>query len=105
MNTEPPAWENEPLIIPDGNCPHENFQAFVGVPRIMDRDYPNAKPKHFKAEIIIKCVQCGGNFMFKGLPRVISCDEVGTGASGCQASLPIIPWDGTLAGKITVKMP
>lgn len=95
-----------PLKRPDPKCKHENFSASVGCHRITKSDSLNAVPYLFTAELTVKCEQCGGDFMFDGLPWMISTTKACVNVSRTQASIPMKPYDGTLCvGTCPVEMP
>lgn len=102
MDNKPPV---PPSKIPDPNCKHMQFLAHVGVHRIMASEHPNAPLKKFTADVHIVCQECGGAFMFTGLPVAISANRPCVNTSRTEACLPLAPYDGTLAtGTIPVDM-
>lgn len=105
MSTQPP--EPPPLKKPDPLCRHEEFAATVGCNRITKPDAsPNARPYLFTAQIRVQCAQCGGDFMFDGLPWAISLTKPCLNVAGTQATLPMKPWDGKLSsGTCRVEIP
>lgn len=92
MNTEPPLLKK-----PDPKCPHSTFSAQVNCHRFAPSGSPNGFAHGFVAEIHVKCDQCGGDFMFEGLPWAISTERPCLNVSRTQATIPMKPWDGMLA--------
>lgn len=105
-NTGKEYQERPPLKQPDPSCKHENFSARVDCNRLAKSDSPNATPHLFTAELSVKCEKCGGDFMFDGLPWMISLRQPCVNVTQTTAELPIRPWDGTLrSGTCVVEIP
>jgi len=82
-------------------CQHLNFEGAVGVARLADDD----KPLRFMAEIRIRCTECGQPFMFGGgLPAGFRFDGPSVDVSGQELSIPIKPWDGSIASRLTYQL-
>ena len=86
--TQPP-----PLKQPSADCKHEEFAGGIAVNRLNHNGSPNAKPHAFLAEVRVQCAQCGGDFMFTGLPFGVSLTEPGRNITGTAATLPMKPWE------------
>ncbi len=71
---------------PKTDCKHEEFESWVEVNRLIDRD-----PIVFMAEVKIECVQCKAPFRFKGLPGGLNFEKPMCSAEGHEARLPIEP--------------
>ena len=65
--------EAVPAIDPDRPCPHEVFEAFIEVNRILaDGAAPDSEPIGFAAEVGVKCGQCQEPFTWIGAPPGLS---------------------------------
>jgi hypothetical protein len=81
---------------PDLPCYHPEFDAFVNVGRIGEGDDENpapGMPKHFVAEITIKCGACGEPFRFLGVPGGLSLSYAvpSTSLDSTELRAPIRP--------------
>lgn len=65
-------------------CQHLNFDASVAVARIEDVG-------RFRAEVSIKCRDCGVPFLFQGLQPGYSAGGAHVSMDGLRADLPIAP--------------
>jgi hypothetical protein len=52
---------------PDKPCPHENFDALVGINRLLPGD-DSTEPNGFSADITVRCTACGERFRWIGVP-------------------------------------
>lgn len=87
------------------NCEHLEFQAHVDVSRLSEGE--GGPITRYNAQIRIKCVHCGLDFIFPGLPRGVNLDEPMAGIFGIEARLPIRPITQADKGSesMTVTMP
>lgn len=75
-------------------CLHENFESRVDVIRLVDED----RPLRFRADVQVRCAQCGENFMFTGIEDVgYRQARPSVNVNRQEVSLPIAPWDGQIA--------
>lgn len=74
-------------------CQHLNFHVYADCIRLADDN----KPLRFMAEIKIECAECHEPFMFWGAPAGFRFDGPSLDISGQTLSLPMKPWDGTIA--------
>ncbi len=56
-----------PAADSDKPCPHENFEALVGVNRLLSGD-DSTEPNAFAADITVNCAGCGERFRWIGVP-------------------------------------
>ena len=56
---------------PDKACPHENFEAFVDIARVLAEE-GDAAPAYFMADITAGCTDCGEPFRWTGLQAGMS---------------------------------
>lgn len=76
------------------------------VHRLTKKEHPNSPVRDFVAEVKIRCIECGGDFMFTGLDVAISTKRPCMNITRTEASIPITPWDGGMvSGTIPVEMP
>jgi hypothetical protein len=54
------------MIDPDAPCPHENFNAVVGVARLLGQE--DGPVVGFSAEIRVRCADCDEPFRWTGVP-------------------------------------
>lgn len=77
-------------------CEHMNFAAHVAVARIEDVG-------SFRAEVTIKCADCGLPFQFLGLPPGYSAAGAHVSLDGLRTDLPIAP-QGSVANPLKTMM-
>lgn len=68
-------------------CNHLDFVARVEVNRFENR------PGFFMADVKVSCAECGRAMQFFGLPTGISLNQPSIDATGCEARLPIRPYE------------
>lgn len=94
---------------PDLPCYHPDFAAVVDVQRPGEGDDDNptpGMPRHFIAEVQIKCAACGERFRFAGVPAGLSFTAPATSVDGYELRAPIVPEQappgrGRRAGEVT----
>ena len=87
--------EGAPLIPPadpDKPCPHEAFEAFVEVNRVLaDGADPDAAPTAFVAEVAVRCAQCEEPFRWVGVPAGLSGANPTCATDGLILNAPLRP--------------
>lgn len=78
------------------NCLHENFEANAAVNRISDVE--GAPVNSFLVELIVKCIDCGMPFCFRGMPVGLSHMGPTMSLDARTACLPIHPEDDPTTG-------
>ena len=69
------------------SCQHEQFSADVSAHRIVDPD----KPILFRADVKVRCVQCGEPFRFLGLDAGLNFERPTVSVDGLELNAPIEP--------------
>lgn len=76
-------------IPPAVECKHEQFKAGVHIHRDPDKAWPF--DIRFRAEVRIRCEQCGKDFKFSQLPPTVDGSRDGCSPDGLIALLNIKP--------------
>ena len=82
--------ETVPAIDPDRPCPHEVFEAFVEVNRILG-DRADPEPIGFAAEVGVKCGQCDEPFLWVGAPYGLSPEHPTSSIDRLILNAPLRP--------------
>lgn len=76
-------------IDPDRACPHENFEATVGVHRLTDGD--DGPVTGYTAEIRVRCLDCDEPFRWIGVPAGLSPREPRVSVDETELRAPLRP--------------
>lgn len=70
------------------SCQHEDFEADVKVGRVTDDDGGDVVA--FVAEVRVRCVECGENFGFRGMPPGLMWEGPTRSPDAREARLPLL---------------
>jgi len=70
-------------------CPHDQFEANVGVHRLTDVE--GGPVTGYTADITVKCAQCGARFQFLGLAPGVDTQGARVSLDGLEARIALCP--------------